>query len=171
MLQWRALQFYLFNRKNATKRYVFKVELKHWLQNYEVFHKDRRPIAKVIDKGFLKIWIIYIFKKNIGKSKRQSNSRLFFVWQHTSGAMRYLLNLVHFPNGDFPGKLTQRDTRHEQEIIRSSIFSKQIATRLQKNEKDDSFNAQPIRESHKTEQLSWAIEKNRLILATILCGT
>ena len=36
--------------------------------------------------------------------------------------MRYLFNLVQFPNGDYPGKLTQRDTRHEQRIIRAIIF-------------------------------------------------
>ena len=42
--------------------------------------------------------------------------------------MRYLFNLVHFPDGDYPGKLTQRDTRHEQGNIRAIIISKQIAT-------------------------------------------
>ena len=73
---------------------------------------------------------------------------------HNSVAMRYLFNLVHFPNGDYPGKLTKRDTRNEKGIIRATIFSEQIGTRLQKIAKDDSYNAQPIGKSRVTEQLS-----------------
>ena len=65
--------------------------------------------------------------------------------------MHYLFNLVHFVNGDYTGQLTQRDTRHEKGIIRATIFPKQIATRLHKSAKEDSFNAQPIRESHMTD--------------------
>ena len=33
--------------------------------------------------------------------------------------MRYLFNLVHFPNGDYPGKVTQRD---EKEIFERLYF-------------------------------------------------
>ena len=84
--------------------------------------------------------------------------------------MRYLFNLVQFPNGDYPGKVTERDTRHKQGISRAIIFSKQKATRSQENEKHDSLNVQPMRESHKTEQLSWAGEEKKLTLATVLCG-
>ena len=30
--------------------------------------------------------------------------------------MRYLFNLVHFPKGDYPGKLTQREKISEEDL-------------------------------------------------------
>ena len=63
------------------------------------------------------------------------------------------VNLVHFPKGEYPGKLTQRNNIRRG-IIRAFRLSKRIATRSHIIAKDDSFNAQPIRKSRVTEQLS-----------------
>ena len=52
-------------------------------------------------------------------------------------------NLVHFPIGDSPGKLTQRNNIRRG-IMRAFWLSYRIATRSHKIAKDDSFNAQPI---------------------------
>ena len=66
-------------------------------------------------------------------------------------------NLVHFPKGEYPGKLTQREIISEEELSEQldCLSEKQRARiKLQKTIKDDSFNAQPIRKSRVTEQLS-----------------
>ena len=48
--------------------------------------------------------------------------------------MRYLFNLVHFPEGDYPGKITQRqsETISERELSERFKFPERIATRSQK---------------------------------------
>ena len=75
-------------------------------------------------------------------------------FQH-AGSNALPFNLVHFPKGEYPGKLTQREIRNyiRRGIIRAFRLSKRIATRSHKIAKDDSFTAQPIRKSRVTEQL------------------
>ena len=70
--------------------------------------------------------------------------------------MRYQFNLVHFPKGDYPGKLTQREIITEEELSEHFILSERRATRSHKITKDVSFNAQLTEKSLVTELLSCA---------------
>ena len=68
--------------------------------------------------------------------------------------MRYLFQLVHFPKGDYLGKLTQREIIFEEELSEHFKLSQRIPTNWQKTAKDDSSNAQPMGKSRVIEQLS-----------------
>ena len=80
---------------------------------------------------------------------------LMNFWSSTGvSCTKALIYLIHFPKGNYPVNLTQREVSSEVEKVKRFFFSYQIATRFENFSKCILFDAQAIKKSHLTGLLS-----------------